>query len=138
MPRNPGRTPARKPKVKGGHSAAASAERRRLFVERYLVNGHNAAAAAIRAGFSPRSKNKTDCLLLREPVIKARVAERARAVSEAAEMTTDNWARELRAVAFSHLADCSTPMASSCPLPRCRRTPPLHSRRSKQRAVTRP
>jgi phage terminase small subunit len=95
--------PSKAPKA--GRSAVAAAERRQRFVERYLVNGNNAKEAAICAGISPASAKQAGCAMLKEPSVREALAARAKAVAEAAEMTSANWGRELSAVAFTDPAD---------------------------------
>jgi phage terminase small subunit len=90
---------------KAGRSAIAAAERRQRFVERYLVNNHNAAEAAVYAGISPASAKQAGCAMLKEPSVREALAARAQAVSAAAEMSSERWARELSAVAFADPAD---------------------------------
>ncbi len=92
--------------VKAGASAQATAERRRLFVEAYLTNGHNGAEAA---GYASKHAKREAVRLLALPAVRQLVSARAQKVAELAEMTTDNWARELRAIAFSTIGDLFGP-----------------------------
>lgn len=92
-------------KLRVGKTQAALAERQRLFVERYLVNGHNATDAAVHAGYSPKDARQRARRLMRTAAIKALLAARAEVAAEAAAMTTENWARELRSIAFADPAD---------------------------------
>ena len=94
-----------KPKPKAGRSAEASAERRKLFLEYYQANGHNATEAAIAAGCSPRSARKQGWAMLHEGSVQEQLRLRARKVAALAEMDTESWAREVRAIASSRIGD---------------------------------
>jgi hypothetical protein len=91
------------PRRKAGRSAWAVAKRRKLFVEAYLSNGHNAAQAAIAAGTGGKQPRAEGWKLLHHPEVQHLIATRAERVAELAEMNTATWARELRAVAFSDI-----------------------------------
>lgn len=59
--------PAKGPRQTGdgaGTSRKAVALRRKLFVDAYLTNGHNATQAAIAAGFSARTANRAGTRLV--------------------------------------------------------------------------
>lgn len=96
---------ARKAPIKAGTSKATAEARRRIFVETYLTNGHNGTQAAIAAGFSVKGASVTGSKLLAEPKVAALIAERAVKVSNIAEMNTENWAKEVAALAFSKLGE---------------------------------
>jgi len=96
---------AKRATPRAGRSADAIAERRRQFVERYLANGHNAAAAAVAAGFSPKGAKKTGWQLLHEPDVAQAIQGRARELARLAELTTEQWAAQLRAVLFASPGD---------------------------------
>jgi hypothetical protein len=97
--------PAKRPK--GGNNRVAAEQRRVLFVERWLINGHNGVDAAEFAGFigSRKVLSTQASNLLKEPAVRAAIDARSRKVSEAAEMTTENWAREVRALAFFRVGE---------------------------------
>ena len=101
--------PGKPPRRKAGRSAGAVAQRRKLFAETYLSNGHNAAQAAIAAGTGGRQPRAEGWKLLHHPEVQRMIAERAQKVAEAAEMTTETWAREVRAIAFSTIGDLVGP-----------------------------
>lgn len=77
-------------------------ERRALFVQEYLRNGHNGTRAAMAAGCPLASARKRSSEWLKEPDIKELVAEQAREVAEQSELSVMEWARELKALAFSN------------------------------------
>jgi phage terminase small subunit len=52
--------------AKSGTSKAAAATRRRLFIETYLANGHNATQAAISAGYSAKTAGSQGQRLLKD------------------------------------------------------------------------
>ena len=97
------------PRRKAGRSACAVAKRRKLFVEAYLSNGHNAAQAAIAAGTGGKRPRAAGWKLLHHPEVQRMIAERAQTVAERAEMSTEAWAYELRAIAFSSIGDLFGP-----------------------------
>jgi hypothetical protein len=98
---------AKKPKA--GRSASASAARIAAFVESYLTNGHNATAAAAAAGCTGRQLGNAGWKMLQKPEVQRLLAARAQQVAELAGMNTENWAAELRAVAFSRVGDLFGP-----------------------------
>jgi Terminase small subunit len=103
-------------RTKAGRSAAAMARRRHIFVEAYLSNGNNAAQAAIAAGTGGRQPRAEGWKLLHHPEVQRMIAERAQKVAELAEMSTEVWARELRAIAFSKIGDLVGPDGQRLPL----------------------
>lgn len=103
---------------KAGHSARAVAERRKIFVEAYLANGHNASQAAIAAGTGGKQPRAEGWKLLQDPAVKRLLAERAKQVAKLAEMNTASWAVELRAVAFSNVGDLFDAEGKLIPLTR--------------------
>ena len=102
--------------VKAGSSAEATAERRRLFVEAYLSNGHNGAEAAKAAGYASKHAKREAVRLLALPTVRQLVNARARQITELAEMGTEAWARELRAIAFSKIGDLLGPDGTPLPI----------------------
>jgi phage terminase small subunit len=95
--------------TKAGRSAPAMARRRHLFVEAYLANGNNASQAAIAAGTGGKQPRAEGWKLLQDPVVQRMLEARSQRVAELAEMNTANWARELRAIAFSTIGDLVGP-----------------------------
>lgn len=80
-------------------SPEAAARRRKVFVERYLVNGNNATEAAKFAGFSERSAYAQGSALLKHPETQALLGNRVNEVMEQAVLSTEKWAREMAAIA---------------------------------------
>ena len=103
-------------RVKAGASARATAERRRLFVEAYLTNGHNGAEAAKAAGYASKHAKREAVRLLALPAVRLLVSARAQKVAELAEMSTEAWAREVRAIAFSNIGDLVGPDGTLLPI----------------------
>ena len=85
--------------MKASPSAEAVEQRRKAFVERYLVNGYNASEAAAFVGFSAATAGTKGCQLLAEPWVKEQVRTRMQAVVTKAELTTERWAKEMAAIA---------------------------------------
>lgn len=82
-------------------SSPESAERRkREFAERWLVNGNNASEAAVFVGYSSNGASVTGCKLLADPLVQSIVGPRKTAVLEAAQLTTERWAKEMAAIGF--------------------------------------
>ena len=96
-------------RTKAERSAAARARRRHIFVETYLSNGNNAAQAAIAVGVGGKRPRAAGWKLLHHPEVQRMIAARARHIAELAGMTTESWARELSAVAFSSIGDIYRP-----------------------------
>ncbi len=103
-------------RTKAGRSAAAMARRRHIFVEAYLSNGNNAAQAAIAAGTGGRQPRVEGWKLLKDPVVQDMLAARAKRIAELAEMSTEAWARELRALAFSSVGNLVGPDGKLLPV----------------------
>ena len=70
--------------------------RRRLFVEEYMRNGQQTAAAAEALGYG-RTTGKQ---LINMPPIMEEIERRSRAVAAVSRITTEEWAENLRAVAY--------------------------------------
>lgn len=94
----------RKPKDKAPRGRGVE-DRREAWIQRYLTNGNNATEAAVHAGYSPDGARLQGHRMLHHPDIIPQLAARAQVVAEAAEMTTVNWAREVRAIAFADPAE---------------------------------
>ncbi|HET6194605.1 MAG TPA: terminase small subunit [Acetobacteraceae bacterium] len=103
------RSPAAADPPRAGRSAAATAARYAAFAEAYMTNGQNAADAAAAAGCTGKHLKNAGWKLLQRPEVQALLAVRGRQVAELAEMTTENWAGELRAVAYSRIDDLFGP-----------------------------
>jgi phage terminase small subunit len=103
-------------RTKAGRSASAMARRRHLFVEAYIANGNNASQAAIAAGTGGKQPRAEGWKLLKDPVVQDMLAPRAKQIAELAEMSTEAWARELRAISFSRVGDLLGPDGKLAPL----------------------
>lgn len=73
-------------------------EKRRRFVEEYLID-RNGTQAAIRAGYSPKSATEQASSLLRIPNVAAVVEEASKETSEACAITAEYVLTSLKAVA---------------------------------------
>lgn len=89
---------ARKHLAKASSSQVASAKRRKVFVERYLVNGNNAAEAARHAGYSVATAAAKGHTLINDPKIKEMLGTRNEKVLHDAQLTTERWAREMACI----------------------------------------
>lgn len=91
------------PSVAKRHAAvakrqAAAAIRRKVFAERWLVNGNNASEAAIHAGWSAKTSRSTGSQILKEPDVQAIIGTRIDKVLHEAELTTERWAKEMACI----------------------------------------
>lgn len=94
-------------RTKRGRSKELAGRRRKAFLERYLVNGNIGIEAAGFAGYQGGAKTLgvRACNLLKHPDVATELAQRAKKIAASAEMTTDNWAREVAALAFSRVGE---------------------------------
>lgn len=85
-----------KPKhTKAGTSKAESAARRVRFANLYIANGGNATQAAKDAGYSPKTAYRTGADLLKEPQVRAFIAERAAQVADKYALTAELAAKSI-------------------------------------------
>lgn len=84
--------------IKAGNSPASSVVRRKLFAERYLVNGRNGTEAAQHAGATGPNAATQAGRWLKHPDVIAIIAERTAAVIEQAVLNTDRWAKEMASI----------------------------------------
>lgn len=91
---------AKKPRVKAGTSKSAAASRRKLFRDAYIANGHNATAAAIKAGFSPKTADVKGAQLLREVKLSGELAAAAREISRISGLDPERTLREVARVGY--------------------------------------
>ena len=91
--------PALPARPKASQSPHAVEERRKLFVERYLVNGGNSTDAAKHAGFSPATAGQKGAQIYAEPWVQEQIRLRTQVVIAKAELTTERWAKEMAAIA---------------------------------------
>lgn len=83
----------------GNRTNAANASRRRkLFVERYLVNGNNATEAAEFVGFAKGTGSVRGSELMKHPEVMALLPNRVEEVFEQAVLSTERWAKEMAAI----------------------------------------
>lgn len=94
----PRRVHRQKPGEAARSKPSGQDERRRRFVEQYVIH-FNAARAAREAGFSVRSASTLGERLLREPAIQEAVVRARSAQSKRAKMTADEVIEELSDVA---------------------------------------
>lgn len=82
----------------------AVSERRRRFVEAYLVS-NNASDAARKAGYSVATAGQMGYALLKEPQIAAEIRERRAKLAEAFEVTAERVKAEVAKLAFANIDD---------------------------------
>lgn len=76
--------------------------RQEKFVQEYLVDG-NGTAAAIRAGYAPKTAAWTACKLLKDKKIKAAIALGQRQLAAKIQITAERVIEELAAIGFADL-----------------------------------
>lgn len=96
-PIKPGK-PAAVAHVRASHSQESVDTRRKVFVERWLVNGNNATEAAKWAGFSAATASAKGHTMLQDPRVKELIGDRAKQVLHDATLSTERWAREMAAI----------------------------------------
>ena len=82
----------------------ALTDKQKRFCEEYLID-LNATQAAIRAGYSPKTAEKTASRLLRNVKVQEYIAKRQKELSRSTEVTQERVIRELALIAFSNTAD---------------------------------
>lgn len=82
-------------RTKAGTSKMSASERKKAFIESYIANGGNATAAAISAGLSAKTAGSSGQRMLKDVEIKEQIAERAKAVANKYELTTELAARSI-------------------------------------------
>jgi phage terminase small subunit len=85
-------------RTEAGRSKAAVAQRKKLFIERYLVNGNNATEAAKFAGFSDKVACQQGFRLLQREDVKALLGRRAEEIVQDVQLTTERWAKEMACI----------------------------------------
>src|SRR5262249_55959058 len=73
-----------------GTSQAAAVERRRLFIQHYLANGHNATRAAIAAGYSEKTARSQGQRLLTRVDVRVELEAARTEVTKRAELNAEN------------------------------------------------
>lgn len=99
-------TAEKKPKKPTSKGSKLSPKQER-FCEEYMLD-LNASEAAVRAGFSRRSRQQLGHLMLQDPRIAERITELKRKASERLEISADNVIQEIASVAFSNIKDFLT------------------------------
>lgn len=87
-------------KQKNGTSREAAEQRKKLFVEAYLVNGGNGRQAAIEAGYAPKAAAQQASRLLTDANISYLIKERRAKLVESMELTTERTLREIARLAY--------------------------------------
>jgi phage terminase small subunit len=85
--------------VPNSRSKTVAARRRKVFVERYLVNGNNASEAAKFAGLSEKTAKSTGQRMLMHPEVQSLLGTRAEQVLVDAQLSTERWAKEMACIA---------------------------------------
>lgn len=86
------------PVICAGNSKQSVVVKRKLFAERWLVNGNNGTEAAIHIGFAAHNAAVMATRYMKHPDVKT-IIERAQAKAVAkAELTTERWAKEMAAI----------------------------------------
>jgi polyhydroxyalkanoate synthesis regulator phasin len=95
---------------KAGTSRCAAQDRRRRFVEAYVLNGGNATQAAVAAGYKPgAAAEKAGYRMSRNVRVSAELQKRAGAMAERAELKVEALASVLRAIVHARAVDVLTP-----------------------------
>lgn len=84
-----------------GTSRQAAAQRRALFKEAFLSNGHNQTQAAITAGFSPKSAHEKGRKLRMELEASGELAHRAELAAAGAKLHTRLTLQEVARIAYN-------------------------------------
>lgn len=84
--------------VKPSSSQAAVSNRRKLFAERFVINGNNATDAAIHVGLSAKTAYSTGQRMLHHPETQALIATRTGAILNTAQLSTERWAKEMACI----------------------------------------
>lgn len=87
-------------------------DKRERFVQEYMVD-FNGTAAAIRAGYSPRSAAQQASELLKNPKVRARIEELMAEMSRRTGVTAERIERELARIAFVKPTDVIDPMTGT-------------------------
>lgn len=104
------------PVAKVSNAKESADRRKKLFVERYLVNGNNATDAALHAGFSPRTAKSQAHRLLQLGTVKTLIESRVQRVMLDAELTTERWAQEMACIAHFDPGELYDSMGNLIPI----------------------
>jgi phage terminase small subunit len=97
-----GKPVGRKPK---SPNADREAEARRIAFAEAFIKELNVSAAAISAGFSPKTAAQSGSRLLADPRVQALIAERRAKIAARNDITIDRVINELAAIAFANSGD---------------------------------
>lgn len=78
-----------------GKTRQGAAHRRKLFVEAYIANGHNATDAAKQAGFKAHAAQSQGSRILKHEEVKKMLAQRQGEIAEKFALTAENVIAEL-------------------------------------------
>lgn len=84
--------------IKAGNAKASSVIRRKLFAERYMINGRNGTEAAVYIGAAAANAATQASRWLQHPDVIAIIAARTAAVMEKAVLNTERWANEMASI----------------------------------------
>ena len=94
------------PRVKATEGVKRTSEDRgQAFAHAYLSNGHNAAQAAISAGYSPKSAPQKGSDLLHRPDVVAILDAERKRLADGNKVTVERIAQELAKIAFGEYRD---------------------------------
>jgi len=91
----------KKVKAKATASKVTAEHRRALFIDAYLANGGNGKAAAIEAGFSPKTAEQQASRLLRHVKVKVAVEKRHAEVEQKSGLSVERTLREVARLAYA-------------------------------------
>jgi len=91
----------RSKRVKLGTSKAEAAKRRQLFKVAWLANGGNCTAAALAAGFSPKTAGQQGSRLMTDPAFAAELRVEAEKVGKIVGLDLERTLREVARLAYS-------------------------------------
>lgn len=91
-----------RPEKAGGKAAGGLTPKQRAFIAEYLVD-LNAAQAAVRAGYSPRTAKAAGCRLLSSPAVAEAVADAQAGRAARVGVTADETLRQIDEIARSDL-----------------------------------
>jgi len=103
-------------RVKAGTSKGAAAARKVAFAHAYIVNGMNGDAAAVTAGFSPKTAGQQASRLLKDVKVQALIAEATEKAAKIAGLNVERTLREIARVAYSDPRKLYRPDGSLMPV----------------------
>lgn len=88
-------------RIKPGTSKTAAAARRSAFIEAYVANGNNGTAAAVEAGYSPKTATMQASRLLTDANVQQELKKRQSALAEKFSLRTEDVLRELARIVYA-------------------------------------